>query len=101
MRCIQRAITATKCPIAKIRKFGIFREMNVCRQGRCSLTTATGWVWDEAESMTGWLAVADDGGGGATGVSSKMRAGWDALTLGWPGVIMEAYRVYNSHCKTQ
>ncbi len=85
IRCIQRAITATKWPIAKMRKLGTFSETNVCRQGRCSLTTAMGWVWAdaaetdaEAESMTGWLTVADVGGGGATGMSSGKRAGWDA-----------------------
>jgi hypothetical protein len=48
--------------------------MKVCRQGRCSLTTAMGWVWDEAESMTGWLTVADESGGGATEMSSGKRA---------------------------
>jgi hypothetical protein len=52
--------------------------MNVCFQGRRSLTTAMGWVSEVAESMTGWLTVADDGGGGATVVSSSKRAGWDA-----------------------
>jgi hypothetical protein len=65
--------------MAKMRKLGTLREMNVCLQGRCSLTTARGWVSEDAESMTGWLTVADDGGGGATGVSSSNRAGWDAL----------------------
>ena len=56
--------------------------MNVWRQGSRSLTTAIGWVTDwgcgdgvcgdgesaeAAESMTGWLTVAVEGGGGATG----------------------------------
>jgi hypothetical protein len=72
------AMTATKWPMAKRRKLGTFREMNVCFQGRRSLTTAMGWVSELAESMTGWLTVADDGGGGATVVSSSKRAGWDA-----------------------
>ncbi|KSU76947.1 hypothetical protein AS031_10225 [Pseudarthrobacter enclensis] len=87
MRCIQMAITAMKCPTAKMRKLGTLSEMKVCFQGSRSATTGTGWVpkpgsasgvvsgsfgsggcagTDPAESMTGWLTVADDGGGGAT-----------------------------------
>jgi hypothetical protein len=79
------AITAMKCPTAKILKLGTVSEIKVCFHGRRSGTTARGWVWwsgggaEVAESMTGWVTVADDGGGGATGVSSKLRAVWDVL----------------------
>ena len=34
IRCIQRAMTATKCPMAKIRKLGTLSEMKVWRHGR-------------------------------------------------------------------
>jgi hypothetical protein len=78
-----------KCPIAKIRKVGTFSEMKVCRHGSRSETTGSGWVWfsgaggiggvELAESMTGWVTVADDGGGGATGVSSSLRVVRDVL----------------------
>ena len=67
IRCIQSAITAMKCPIAKMRKLRTFSEMKVWRQGRRSLTTAMGWVWVMVvRSMTGRLTVASNGGGGAT-----------------------------------
>ena len=45
IRCIQSAITAMKCPIAKMRKLRTFSEMKVWRQGRRSLTTAM-WLGD-------------------------------------------------------
>ena len=101
MRCIQMAMTAMKWPTAKMRKLGTLREINVCFHGRRSATTGTGWVSasrfrtsgacgpggragaELAESMTGWLTVADDGGGGATGLSSKWVRSGMPLTLWW------------------
>ena len=56
IRCIQMAITATKWPMAKMRKLGTFREMNVCFQGSRSLTTAMGWVWRKAGGVDDGLA---------------------------------------------
>jgi len=87
IRCIQRATTATKCPMAKMRKLGTRSEMNVWRHGSRSLTTAIGWVTlgagavcgggesaQAAESVTGWLTVAVEGGGGAT--VNPQGCGW-------------------------
>ncbi|VXC37412.1 conserved exported hypothetical protein [Arthrobacter sp. 8AJ] len=106
IRCIQMAITAMKWPAAKIRKLGTFSEMKVCFQGSRSATTGSGWVWlsggaEPAASMTGWETEADEGGGGATGVSSKLRAVWDVLNARLAEEIMEGYGPYNSYCKTQ
>ncbi len=86
IRCIQRATTATKWPMAKMRKLGTLREMKVCRHGKAFTDDGDGLGLAEAavaaESMTGWLTVADDGGGGATGVpQGSGPAG--CLTLGW------------------
>jgi hypothetical protein len=99
-------MTAMKWPTAKIRKLGTRSEMKVCRQGSLSATTASGWVWlsggdEAAASMTGWVTEADEGGGGATGVSSKLRAVWDVLNARLVEQIMETYAPYNSYCKTQ